>query len=297
MLEDKAPSPWSLKEFEGFLRSNHCLESLEFYLDVKKYAREASANDKPDSTRTNNKLHKLWKQIIHTYISIDAPKELNITDDHKRKLTDLAACEASPPSEPSVINQVLEFAIETIRDGVYPQFVNEQSFYYILCARKNYSGESDTSEASVNGSGAESCSCYVTVDTESQDLMCSQNSTSVEVGGGNSSESLVSFQGMNINRKGVNGHDSGHSSTAQLSPRSQAFSEDGDLLMQSIDIVEDASSPETSGEISSSSYKRISVLQRHQQIREDPCITCSAGDRVKSNHWKKVSARLRKLVG
>lgn len=297
MLADKTSSPWSLKEFERFLRSNHCLESLEFYLEVKNYAREASAYDNSDKTTTCPTLHKLWKKIIHTYISIDAPKELNITDDHKRKLTGLAACEASPPSEPNVIKQVLDFAIETIRDGVYLQFVNEQSFYNILCARKNASSESQHTETSVGNSGMDTCSCYITGNTESRDLTCSPNGPSTQARGGNSTDSLVSFQAVD-RKSGNGGNDSGHSSTAQLSPSSQEFSEDGDLVAQTVDIVEDTGSPEASGQISSSSYKRISILQRHEQIRgDDPCISCSVGDKTKSNHWKKVSARLRKLVG
>lgn len=86
ILSDKAPHPYSFSSFVGFLSQNHCLETVEFTMDVARYA-EKYASGK--SSRAE--LNKMWRRIVDAYIRVDGPKELNLPCDMRKRITGIGS--------------------------------------------------------------------------------------------------------------------------------------------------------------------------------------------------------------
>lgn len=113
ILENKSAQPYSLSSFIGFLAHNHCLETLEFTLDVAKYADLFySSETSPES------LQLMWRSIIDTYIRTDSPKELNLPAEVKSSLT-----LATKPS-PLLLHSTVDMVKDMMKEDAYLSFIN-----------------------------------------------------------------------------------------------------------------------------------------------------------------------------
>ncbi|RLV83360.1 hypothetical protein JA9_002850 [Meyerozyma sp. JA9] len=80
VLHDRSTSPYTKPHFAQFLSSVHCLENLEFVLEVSQYIDLVEAG--------NLESHpNLWVSIRRTFIVEDAAKEINLPYDIRNKLS------------------------------------------------------------------------------------------------------------------------------------------------------------------------------------------------------------------
>ena len=80
VLHDRSTSPYTKPHFAQFLSSVHCLENLEFVLEVSQYIDLVEANNLTSHPN-------LWVSIRRTFIVEDAAKEINLPYDIRNKLS------------------------------------------------------------------------------------------------------------------------------------------------------------------------------------------------------------------
>lgn len=115
ILNDKSAYPYNLTAFVGFLSQNHCLETIEFILDVQKYKQ---AHEK--SFNSIDVLVMMWQRIINTYIQTDSPKELNLPSEVKAKLM---ALNSDPPPEPACFDEAVLHVKDIMKENAYRPFI------------------------------------------------------------------------------------------------------------------------------------------------------------------------------
>lgn len=140
VLEGTSAPPFTRATFTAFLSNNHCLESLEFYIDAKQYREEYSA------TVNGNELHiysdgqrqqlcRSFKRIIAVYIRPSSPREINVPYDVRDTLLayldDLNQYNGSssdtsimPPS-PDVFNVAVQRIYDLLDQSCFLPWINE----------------------------------------------------------------------------------------------------------------------------------------------------------------------------
>lgn len=122
ILEDKSNGVFSRVKFMEFLSSRHCLEPLEFILDLRRYEEEYEKLDEQGNHEHNKeRLVKRWHEIVINYFCHESPKELNIPCEDRQKLLH----ERGVPS-PFELKYVLDIAKELINENGYMAFVQQQ---------------------------------------------------------------------------------------------------------------------------------------------------------------------------
>lgn len=136
VLNNIAPPPCTLSAFMNYLSQNHCLETLEFILEAKRYCESyrSSMESTSESIETTNgsaniDLTHFYQFLLTTYIMPGAAREVNlpvkIRDGLLRNKTT-----STPPSP-----ETLESAVRNIRDlieeSIFVSFLNSPSVY--LC--------------------------------------------------------------------------------------------------------------------------------------------------------------------
>ncbi|VVT58710.1 uncharacterized protein SAPINGB_P006345 [Magnusiomyces paraingens] len=96
ILADKAPHPYSLANFIGFLSQNHCLETIEFTLDVARYTEKYSQH-----SSSKAELNKMWQRIVDAYIRNDSPREVNLPCEIKKRIANSSSSSFSSSSSSS----------------------------------------------------------------------------------------------------------------------------------------------------------------------------------------------------
>ncbi|KAK9372654.1 RGS domain-containing protein [Lipomyces chichibuensis] len=132
VLSNDAVSPFSLTEFIAYLAQNHCLETLEFTLDVKRYTEvyEAALTSMPPHTtritaghKTYDHLMLLWHRITDSYIRADSPRELNLPANVRDDLLSLARMNMPPGPEKFTLAVL---AVKDLMNGsVFMRFLND----------------------------------------------------------------------------------------------------------------------------------------------------------------------------
>jgi len=133
ILDDAAPFPYTLSTFMDYLSHNHCLETLEFILEVRRYRKTYSLLQQSfgDSASRNAwKTHMMvqWQHLMTTYIMPSAPREINISPAVRAELLDSTNIQ-SPPS-PDFLEAPVQSMHQLINDSVLAQFFEE-------CSRKH----------------------------------------------------------------------------------------------------------------------------------------------------------------
>ncbi len=94
ILDNKSPSPYSLRDLQVYLLETHSIENLNFVLKVRSYRKQYTECSALNNSNTNsnlkdksiisknndliNKLQQLWRNILNTYIEESSPFELNL---------------------------------------------------------------------------------------------------------------------------------------------------------------------------------------------------------------------------
>lgn len=119
ILANDAPFPYNLSAFVDFLSQNHCLETVEFTMDVARYA---AFYFSPEASK--EKLLLMWNKVVDTYIRPDGPKELNLTCEVKKQLTTLSQeAQAGEPPEPENLEKSVEMVKDMMKENAYQPFI------------------------------------------------------------------------------------------------------------------------------------------------------------------------------
>lgn len=133
VLSNTAPFPFTLGAFMAYLSQNHCLETLEFTMEAKRYqdsyrsvVRMLSQNiGNPDTTQTQQ-LIILWRRLLAAYIVPGAPREINLSSEVRDAL--LANAHATKPPRPEVLDTAIRIMHDLMEESIFIHFVNSQSF-------------------------------------------------------------------------------------------------------------------------------------------------------------------------
>ncbi|KAJ5090656.1 hypothetical protein N7532_009340 [Penicillium argentinense] len=132
VLNNTAPPPYSLSAFMKYLSQNHCVETLEFVLEAKRYCESYKssvepAKEPPVATKCSASidLNLLYRLLLKTYILPGAAREVNlpvkIRDDLlKNEIT------STPPS-PETLDAAVRSIQDLIEDSIFVSFLNSLS--------------------------------------------------------------------------------------------------------------------------------------------------------------------------
>ncbi|KAK9359450.1 RGS domain-containing protein [Lipomyces starkeyi] len=133
VLSNDAVSPFSLTEFIAYLAQNHCLETLEFTMDVKRYTEvyeTALTTTMPPHTaritlghRSYDHLMLLWHRITDSYIRPDSSRELNLPANVRDDLLSLAR--VNVPPEPEKFMRAILAVKDLMNASVFIRFLND----------------------------------------------------------------------------------------------------------------------------------------------------------------------------
>ncbi|KIX04767.1 uncharacterized protein Z518_05637 [Rhinocladiella mackenziei CBS 650.93] len=129
VLNNKAPSPYTLAAYTAFLSQQHCLETLEFTTEAKKYADkydEASASlagmPLTVDTQEGFELIQDWTRILDIYVKPGAPREINLPAEERDELID-QAYELRPP-RPESLDAAVKRMYDLMSDSIFIPFCN-----------------------------------------------------------------------------------------------------------------------------------------------------------------------------
>ncbi|KJZ78874.1 hypothetical protein HIM_01647 [Hirsutella minnesotensis 3608] len=123
ILVDAAPPPWTLGAFMAYLSQNHCMETLEFTLDVQRYSGaydELYAQQQP-SRESQEHVCDWWQKLMQIYFIPCAPRELNIASRVRDRL--LAIPTGPSPPHPSELNEAGRIIYELMNDSLLVPFL------------------------------------------------------------------------------------------------------------------------------------------------------------------------------
>ncbi|KAH6654761.1 hypothetical protein BKA67DRAFT_566160 [Truncatella angustata] len=95
-------NPWTRDAFILFLSRHHCMENLEFSVDVEKYIDiyTKSTTNIPMSSTKRYSISSSWERLMQSYIEPGAPREVNVSGRIRDNLLNLPYILSPPkPSE------------------------------------------------------------------------------------------------------------------------------------------------------------------------------------------------------
>lgn len=127
ILLDAAPPPWTLSAFTAFLSQNHCMETLEFTLDLQRYAAaydQVYACSPVDPAATAH-LCTLWDKLMQVYIVPCSPREVNIPSRVRDRLLRFPG-QPEPP-HPRELEEAGRIIHELMNDSLLVPFLESVS--------------------------------------------------------------------------------------------------------------------------------------------------------------------------
>ncbi|PLN84198.1 regulator of G protein signaling superfamily [Aspergillus taichungensis] len=129
VLANSAPAPYTLSAFMAYLSQNHCLETLEFTLEAKRY-REAYAelshpllpSPVPADSPQCQRVRMLWKRLLTAYILPGAPREINVSSEVREHILRHAHC-PFPPA-PDVLDTATRLVHDLMEESIFLPFLN-----------------------------------------------------------------------------------------------------------------------------------------------------------------------------
>ncbi|KAL4911686.1 RGS domain-containing protein [Aspergillus aurantiobrunneus] len=132
VLANTAPAPYTLSAFMAYLSQNHCLETLEFTLDAKRYRETYEdlgrqlgqfpiAADCPESRH----LRMLWQRLLSAYILPGSPREINVSSEVRDDI--LRHANSSIPPRPSMLDAAVKLVHDLMEESIFMPFLNAHS--------------------------------------------------------------------------------------------------------------------------------------------------------------------------
>ena len=129
VLKNRAPPPYTLAAYTAFLSQQHCLETLEFTTEAKKYGEkydEASANlagmPLTIDTDEGHDLIQDWSRILDIYIKPGAPREINLPAEERDALV-RRRFDLRPPL-PETLDAAVKRMYDLMSDSIFIPFCN-----------------------------------------------------------------------------------------------------------------------------------------------------------------------------
>ena len=129
VLNNKAPSPYTLAAYTAFLSQQHCLETLEFTTEAKKYADKfdevsASMAGMPLTLETQEgwELIQDWQRLLEIYVKPGAPREINLPAEERDDLVE-RSYEFKPP-RPEHLDAAVKRMYDLMSDSIFIPFCN-----------------------------------------------------------------------------------------------------------------------------------------------------------------------------
>jgi hypothetical protein len=129
VLNNRAPQPFTLSAYMAFLSQQHCLETLAFTLDAKKYREKYDAacahmagmplNYESDE---GYELQQEWTRILEIYIKPGAPQEINLPSEERDDLLDWPYGVKPPP--PEALDPSVKRMYDLMSDSIFIPFCN-----------------------------------------------------------------------------------------------------------------------------------------------------------------------------
>ncbi|OWP00346.1 hypothetical protein B2J93_3896 [Marssonina coronariae] len=129
VLSNTAPPPWTLAAFMQYLSQNHCLETLEFTMDAKRYEKhyrdmvdgDSHTPISPQSTECEY-VRMLWQKLLDAYIAPNGPREVNLPSNVRDRL--LSQPFALAPPDPAELDTSVRIIYELMDESVLVPFIN-----------------------------------------------------------------------------------------------------------------------------------------------------------------------------
>ena len=129
VLSSRAPSPYTLAAYTAFLSQQHCLETLEFTTESKKYSDKydeasVSMGGMPLTIETQEgwELIQDWQRILEIYVKPGAPREINLPAEER---DDLVECSYDfKPPRPASLDAAVKRMYDLMSDSIFIPFCN-----------------------------------------------------------------------------------------------------------------------------------------------------------------------------
>ncbi|KAJ6038592.1 uncharacterized protein N7446_005395 [Penicillium canescens] len=161
VLNNTTPPPYTLNEFVKYLSKNHCLETLEFILEARRYREsyKSLVEAAGESTVTTNSsssvnLRMLYELLLTTYILPGAAREVNLSVNVRDAL--LRHKNMSTPPLPETLDPAVKNIHDLMEDSIFVSFLNSPSTFVHLDPTLKPSNQDDitSGHASVTGNTA-----------------------------------------------------------------------------------------------------------------------------------------------
>ncbi|KNG79956.1 regulator of G protein signaling domain protein RgsD [Aspergillus nomiae NRRL 13137] len=132
VLANTAPAPYTLSAFMAYLSQNHCLETLEFTLEAKRYRETYDTlsqqlseypivSDCPESQH----LRMLWQRLLTAYIIPGSPREINVSSEVRDDI--LRQANSTIPPLPETLSAAVKLVHELMEESIFLPFLNAHS--------------------------------------------------------------------------------------------------------------------------------------------------------------------------
>ena len=145
VLNNRAPQPYTLSAYMAFLSQQHCLETLAFTLDAKKYREKYDAASAHMAgmpltyeCEEGQHLQEEWTRILDIYIKPGAPQEINLPSEERDDLIDWPFSVKPPP--PEALQPSVKRMHDLMSDSIFIPFCNSLK---ALSYAKTYTALSD----------------------------------------------------------------------------------------------------------------------------------------------------------
>ncbi|EAW11175.1 regulator of G-protein signaling domain-containing protein [Aspergillus clavatus NRRL 1] len=129
VLANTAPAPYTLSAFMAYLSQNHCLETLEFTLEAKRYRETYDSlthrlqespivTDCPESQH----LRMLWQRLLTAYVIAGAPREINVSSEVREEILRQANAHTPPP--PETLDAAVKLVHDLMEESIFIPFLN-----------------------------------------------------------------------------------------------------------------------------------------------------------------------------
>ncbi|KAK6499621.1 hypothetical protein TWF481_009986 [Arthrobotrys musiformis] len=129
VLANKASPPYTLSAFMAYLSQNHCLETLEFTMDAKRYRKHyqsmtSSPGGSPitPSDESCQYVKMLWQRLMDAYIQPNGPREVNVPGTIRDELLSLPTTYLPP--HPDSLDSAVNIIHELMEESILMPFLN-----------------------------------------------------------------------------------------------------------------------------------------------------------------------------
>lgn len=120
VLANVAPRPWTLGAFMAYLAQSHCLETLEFTMDVQRY--QAHYNTMIEMGDEGHFVCMLWQKLLDAYITPNGSRQVNLHAAVRDRLLSLPYI--TTPPNPAELDPAVKVIHDLMDESVLTPFLN-----------------------------------------------------------------------------------------------------------------------------------------------------------------------------